>query len=211
MTAKPAIANILLATNMAGCIATGMLFAQPASAAIFRSVDANGTVTFSDQPPASERGVVAERIEINAPNTFVDNSPRLPYEPTAGEGEENEGYADLKITSPGNDELIRDNAGNVVVRTRLTPDLKAGHTLRLELNGTLAGARAESGALHLTNLPRGTHQLRLVIENDKGRRLFESDQTVFHLQRFSALLNPGRNQAQPKRRPQPQPRPRPRG
>ena len=93
--------------------------------------------------------------------------------------------------SPRNEESIRDNAGNVVIQTRIAPELASGHVARLELDGSMTGDPVESGQVLLANVPRGTHTARLVVENEKGRRIAESAESVFHLQRIS-LLSPAR-------------------
>jgi len=174
-----------------------LAMASPAFSAIFRTVDAQGNVTFTDQPPkASDTPVKSEEIKIATPNTFQDSTPyeRWDPEPEA----ENSGSTSytLSIVSPSNEESIRNNAGNVVIRTRINPELSEGHVARLELNGTLTGEAIDEGAIYLTNMPRGTHRARLVIESESGRRLAESVESVFHLQRIS-VFSPSRSPPPP--------------
>ena len=182
--------KLLIALMLSVCVCA------PSYGAIFRTVDADGNVTFTDQAPKtsdSDSRVVAEEIEVNNPNTFADEAPYQRWEGTVGDAsdsaEEGAPSYSLSIVSPGNDQTIRENSGSVVVRTRVDPGLVAGDKMRLELDGTLTGDSAQSGAFNLTNVPRGTHRARVVIENEKGRRVAESGESVFHLQRIS-LLSP---------------------
>gem|GEM_PF-4644183 len=65
---------------------------------------------------------------------------------------------------------------------------------RLELDGSLTGEPVESGQIFLANVARGTHSARLIVENENGRRIAESAESVFHLQRvsvFSPARTPG--------------------
>lgn len=174
-----------------------LLLPLSASAAIYRTVDAAGNITYTDQPPADaaeNTEDISGQIDVLPPNTFTDPTPLAPYEawiPDAqpGEAEDVVGYRSLKITSPTHDESLRDNAGNVVVRSQLAPKLQQGHALHLELDGTLQAEPAEGADVYLTNVPRGTHHIRMVVLNKAGKRVFESDKKVFHLQRISILQN----------------------
>ena len=188
--AQPLLSR-LGATVLTACLA--LMAASPTFGAIFRTVDAQGNVTFTDQPPkTNDTRVKSEEIKIANPNTFQDATPYERWDPAAEEGSETtaDDYT-LSIVSPRNEESIRDNAGNVVIQTRIAPELASGHVARLELDGSMTGDPVESGQVLLANVPRGTHTARLVVENEKGRRIAESAESVFHLQRIS-LLSPAR-------------------
>ena len=175
-------------TLVAVGLGLALLFSAPTHGAIFRTVDAQGNVTYTDQPPAAgAKRVKSEQISISTPNTFQDSTPYQGWDPETTEDDNNAASYSLSIVSPSNDQAIRDNSGNIVVRTRITPELAEGDKARLELNGTLTGDPVEGGSIYLTNLPRGTHRMRLIVESGKGRRIAESPESVFHLQRFSQL------------------------
>ena len=171
----------------------------PSYGEIFRTVDADGNVTFSDQAPPSRGGrVTAEKVEITTPNTFADQTPYQQFDnqslgSTGDDESENsdEPKYSVSIASPSNDQTIRENSGNVIVRARVTPELAKGNQLRLLLDGSLYGGPVQGGSISLPNVPRGTHKVRVVVENEKGRRIAESAESVFHLQRIS-LLSPAR-------------------
>lgn len=170
---------------LSGCLA---LTSQSAAAQIFRTVDAEGNVTYTDQAPnTQDRRVIAEKIEITPPNTFQDSTPYERWEGNETTAQEGEANYELSIVSPTYDQALRENSGNIVIRSQINPELQEGHVLRLELNGSLTGDPVEGGSIYLTNVSRGTHRARLVVENEKGRRIAESPESVFHLQRFSQL------------------------
>lgn len=181
-----------------------LLIALPAQAAIYRTVDAAGNITYTDQPPAGEVAAdtrtISEEIEVQAPNTFIDTTPPTPYEPWDPPAEDDViGYQSLVITAPPDDEAFRDNAGNVVIRSQLTPKLQEGDALHLEMNGTLRAEPADGADVYLTNVPRGTHRIRMVVLGSDGRRKIESDEQVFHLQRISILQRRPGNSSPPAR------------
>jgi len=167
----------------------------PTFGAIFRTVDAQGNITYTDQPPnARDTPVKSEQIEIATPNTFQDTTPYERWDPSAEEqgGDAQAVNYSLAIVSPSNDASIRNNAGNVAIQARITPELAEGHVARIELDGSMSGEEVVAGSVYLSNVSRGTHSARLVVESANGQRLAESPASVFHLQRIS-LLSPARN------------------
>jgi len=183
--------------SLLGLALVGLL-SLPVSAAIYRTVDAAGNVTYTDQPPpgqtAAKTGIVTEKIEIKTPNTFDKPQSEPAYEPWLPDIEEAAaGYQSLQITSPAHDESIRENAGNVVVSGDLKPGLKVGDALHLELDGTLNPEPADGFQLQLANIPRGTHRIRLVVLGSNGERKIESKEQIFHLQRYSVNFNRANN------------------
>ena len=182
--------------GMGLAISLALALSAPGYSEIFRTVDAEGNITYTDQPPTNtDRRVISETVDLPTPNTFEDTTPYERWDPeSASEDDNNETSYTLLIVTPGHDQTVRENAGNVVIRTRINPDLDEGHTARLELNGTLTGNPVEGGSIYLNNLPRGTHRARLVVENENGRRIAESGESVFHMQRFSQLSPAGQAQ-----------------
>ncbi len=171
----------------------------PVSAAIYRTVDAAGNVTYTDQPPpgatTTDTGIVTEQVEVKAPNTFDKPQPEAAYEPWLPDAEDatTVGYQSLQITSPSHDASIRENAGNVVVSGDLQPGLQSGDALHVELDGALDPNPVDGAQVQLTNVPRGTHRIRMVVLGSDGERKIESKEQVFHLQRYSVNFNRANN------------------
>ena len=172
-------------------IALGGLTAQAAT--IYKKVDADGNVVFTDVPPRAEEK--AETIDLGSPNSFT---PELETELLAAEaaptGEEDEaaeqGYSALQITSPVHDATIRDNAGNVTVTATTTPALAPGHALQLLMDGATVAGPSQSATFPLTNVDRGTHQLYAQVVDEDGTVVFTGELSVFHLMRYSRLNAP---------------------
>ena len=156
----------------------GMLLALSGTAEVYRSVDKDGNVVFTDQPSEG-----AEVIEIDELQTIKPPAAGK-FEYTPPPAKPRPKYSELSITSPAHDLAIRDNGGNVTVTIASTPNLRIGDVLYLYLDGKeieLGNATSKS----FTSLDRGTHQLRAVIKSSDGRILLSSKSVTFHLLRQS--------------------------
>ena len=70
----------------------------------------------------------------------LNSTPGLaPISDTSTQTAGKQGYSDFRIASPGNQEAIRDNAGNVNVDLKLTPSLRSGDKIALLLDGKSVG------------------------------------------------------------------------
>ena len=148
---------------------------------IYRTVDKAGNVIFTDVPSEG-----AEKIELKETTTIqsleVDTSVSAVPQTVKG----GISYTNVSISSPENDESIRDNAGNVKVTVNINPGLQDGDEVVLYLDGTET-MTGKMTTFNLENIDRGTHQLRVSIQNSDGRILISSTSTTFHLQRQSIL------------------------
>ena len=193
---------IHLAPLLAGAIAVLAMFAaDTAHSAIYRVVDADGNVTFTDKPPRDNRTPV-ERIDIDPGNSYRAAAlPRPTYEPepVSRRGNDAASLYQVAITSPANDTSLRDNAGNVTIGTYIVPALVPGHRAILELDGQRTAMEPDDDQILLSNIPRGTHNIRLLVIDQSGATLAESATQQFHLQRASLLLPPTPQPARPNR------------
>lgn len=166
------------------------------AATIYKKIDANGNVVFTDIPPRAEE--TAETIDLNSPNSFTPNDAELvdPAMLTADTDATEEAaaadyeYSALYVTSPTDDATLRDNAGNVTVTAQVEPGLAANHALRLVMDGTPVATGNQTGTFPLANVDRGTHQIQVQVVDEEGTVVFAGQPSVFHLMRYSAL-NPG--------------------
>jgi len=147
-------------------------------AEVYRSVDKNGNVVFTDQPsPDAELIEIDELQTIEAPSTGNFKYTPPPQKPKPN-------YSSVKITSPEHDLAIRDNSGNVTVTVATQPQLRAYDELVLILDGQeIVLGKATAKAFEA--LDRGSHQLRALIRDSSGRILQSSQSVTFHLLRHS--------------------------
>jgi hypothetical protein len=183
------------------------LFITSAQAGIYRSVDAEGNVVFTDEPSPG-----AEKIEIS-PSTVISSDQGITSgdEETddilklspEGESQTFEPEADaipsyqIRIIAPADDESIWVNNGNVSVSMIVEPQLDAerGDLIVLNLDGADVGPAQPTTTFQLNNLSRGTHTVSATVVDRSGSALTSSETVTFHLHRTSVLNKPAQKQA----------------
>ena len=161
----------------------------PASASeIYRHVDENGNVTFSDEPmdDDSEAMELKSLPEVNLPDPAERERGSTGSEPEDDQAEKQQGYQTLEITAPEHDSAFWRGDGLVVVRFRSQPSLRPGHRYALELDGQQI-KEGRSTTFTLENMNRGTHELVVHAVNANGETISSSDVTRFTLHRPSQL------------------------
>ncbi|NOQ94642.1 MAG: DUF4124 domain-containing protein [Methylophaga sp.] len=153
-------------------------------AQVYRSVDKNGNVVYTDV--ASD----------NAEEVIIDIAPSYsppPTVPLATEGkdteEENNGAMPLykvSITSPTQNESFQ-NPEAVSATVSIEPKLNGlrADKLLFKLDGRNVGKAQSSEAISLTNLERGSHILVVSVVNKAGKVLTRSKSILFHIHRAS--------------------------
>ncbi|VAW66072.1 hypothetical protein MNBD_GAMMA10-1221 [hydrothermal vent metagenome] len=165
---------------------TALLVSQihlsPAFAEMYKWVDADGNISYSDQPPYKG----AEQLE--AP--LISTTPAIKVPPkTAKPKEEDEDknatkYSYFKITSPENDATIRDNNGNfsIAMNSRPSLDVAAGHYISILIDGK-AVKKQSSTTASFSNIDRGTHKISAQIKNRANKVLRSASAVTLHLHR----------------------------
>ena len=156
-------------------------------AELYKSVDKDGEVTYSDVPPSED----AQKLETPQLNiTPAVKVPPKAEEPDEDiEEEKDTRYSNLSITDPENDATIRNNEGSFSVTVNSQPELntRQGHTFTLLLDGKSVHDKTQSGSFSLTNIDRGTHQIVAIIKNKQGKTLAKSKTTTVYIHRQSVL------------------------
>lgn len=147
--------------------------------AIYRTVDENGNVVFTDNPPNKGR---AEPVTVGPVNTMESRRSEEPGAARASQRDEDGPvYRALAITAPADGATVRLPQDNpVTVRVTSDPPRGADHRLVILDNGVpMEGARMD--------FPNpGSHQLQAVIEDADGRPLIRSQPVTFYVHRIRA-------------------------
>ena len=170
-----------LALIIALAVASSAAFGQ-----IYKTVDANGNVVFTDIAPVDRSGQPAPtEVSVSPMNTY--DPPAVPAtQSNASSAPTTPGYyAQLEVVSPAEDETIRDNAGNLQIEVAITPPLRADHRLLLVLDGTATEVEALNGVFELSNVDRGTHTAGARAVDRQGNVIIESNPTTFNLMRVA--------------------------
>ncbi len=168
------------------------IFASHAQARIYTCVDKDGSTVYSDTPP-TDACPNAEVVNIDAlpdlistkPVTVPNNTSRINSpEPEAVVGV----YQSLAITSPGADEILRNNEGKVQIAFQVSPALKArsGHQYVIFL-GDKEVYKGTQSSVVLENVDRGTYAVSAKVIARNGRIIISSESVRFTLHRFSRL------------------------
>ena len=169
-----------------------------AASKIYRTVDEDGNVIFTDIPPRGDEMAKTRTVELDSFNSYQPQGTitlRSPdgREPWIVEDETETddpsvevNYQFLGITSPTNDATIRDNAGNLRIAAKISPELQPGHRLRLLLDGS-PQQTSRNPDFYLSNVDRGTHQLSVEVLDERGTVLITSPTSVVHMMRYTIL------------------------
>ena len=168
--------------TIAVCLATILPFGGSALAQqIYKTVDRDGNVVFTDVPPAPSQQ--AETVNVAPPNTFTAPAVESSTD-SAEESGDATYYRYLEITSPGDEESIRDNAGNVTITAAIEPRLRRSHRMVLVMDENQTEMTAEGGEFELSNVDRGTHSVSVRVLDRAGVVQAESEPRTFHLLRY---------------------------
>jgi len=150
-------------------------------AQVYKSVDENGRLIFSDTPPAD--GSSIEKIQVNAPNSLA--RPRQVERP-APVFQHQKIEVGVDIISPVHDTTIAIGfSGNFSVTATVNPPLANGNSAQLLIDGAAIGPTQAHTSWALSNIFRGSHILTVVIANTAGSKLAESPPLTVHVMRAS--------------------------
>ena len=132
---------------------------------IYREVNDKGVPTFSDHAmPGSEP------ITLRKPSIFTDTT----YQQSQLKRRSDDSLTPMKIdysllvTSPLDDSVVRDNAGNLNLTISISPSVQSGHSAELLMDGTKIRNVHGNGIIALTNVDRGTHAFNIRIIDKEG-------------------------------------------
>lgn len=156
-----------------------LVLASPLAAQVYKWVDGDGNIIYSDTPHPGAEEIPASEVQ----------TIKLPPLPKAGKTPAAKPkaipYKSLAITSPSDGETLRDNPGQVTVTISLSPPLQArfGHKLELQVDGRPFGQPGTATQFQLQNLDRGTHSLLAEVLDKEGQVFASSKSVVFYLHR----------------------------
>ena len=179
-----------------------------ASQDIYRWVDKDGVVHFSDQPGA-DNAVLIQTLEPNTMDPAESSSAAAASSGSSEDEpppEEVSPYQSLSIVSPTPDQVFFGGDTVVTASAELDGTLRPDHSVVFFLNGNRHEATGLS--VDFSDLERGSYFLRASVLDQAGRPVISSQQTSFHV-RQPSINSPQSPQARPPPRPTPTPTPRP--
>jgi hypothetical protein len=189
--------GLIMKARMAAILALAcILWTSPATAQIYKVVDAEGNITFTDQAPADgsppmklpELSIIATDVQQETPATEGDAEAAgtpAPVAPTPRELRRM--YRDFHITRPLQEETFWGTANTVVVQWGSSTPLQADMQVRVFINGT-AQAVTQEGMLALT-LDRGTHTVYAQLLDARGKTVITTTTVTFFIKQHSIGMN----------------------
>lgn len=161
-----------------------------AAAAVYKWVDPDGKVVYSDQPRPGAKEVDLPKFPppppapvkpAQADKPAPDKKAATTSEPAFP------GYKKAVLVKPENDATVRENDGVVDVALELEPvwDPKLGHKIAVSLNGKNLAETYTTPQFQLQDIDRGSHSLQVTVTDAKDVALTTSNSVTFHMRRQS--------------------------
>ena len=170
-----------------------LLYCPVVTAEIYKWVDKEGVVNFSDQKPQGvaiitappqllKRKLVTGKFPVN---DIVDGLSYPVAQPASAKQNiavpVKRAYTLLSILEPEDHGTVHDNNGAIEIMLNLKPYLIAGDRFQVLLDGKPYGQPQTDRQLKLTGIDRGTHILGIEVQDKEGKTLISSPGIRFFL------------------------------
>jgi hypothetical protein len=153
------------------------------AAVIYRWVDADGIVHYSDQQQPG-----AERIVTSAPNTAAagprsaSSASQLTRRAPGG----SINYSEFSIASPAPDQTFFGN-DPVAIHLNLNPGLQPGHSIAWHMNGKQLDDQRDAISFTVGQLERGTYSVMATITDQQTGESANSNSVTFFVRQTTSL------------------------
>lgn len=161
------------------------MLTAPVAAQVYRWVDENGKVHYSDTPPPSEDASKAELPDLPvvqsppAPTIIMPNKPQpQPAGPV---------YPALKVVSPAPEETVWANDGLLKITVIADPPLQQQHAFVYRLDGEIRQGPTAQYSVTLTEVFRGEHTVTVDVVNAAGDVIQSSAPVIVYVRHHSIL------------------------
>lgn len=149
---------------------------------IYKSIDENGNVVFSDQPPTPE----SEPIVLPEPN-IITSVPVTPSVPRNIDSQSNPDI-EIQILSPSNDETFWGTALTFDATFSVLPEMSDSMSIVIYIDGQRKTV-TNSTTITLSDIDRGTHTIRAELLDRRENVLAETESRTFYMKQFSRNFN----------------------
>ncbi|HET9680217.1 MAG TPA: DUF4124 domain-containing protein [Gammaproteobacteria bacterium] len=161
------------------------LLATPLAAQVYRWVDENGKVHYTDSPPPSE-----DAKEAKLPDLPVVQSPPAPtiIRPDKPEPEPaGPVYPVLKIVSPAPEETVWADDGLLEITVIADPTLRKNHAFVYRLDGNIRFGPTHQYSVTLNEVYRGAHTVSVDVVNSLGEVIQASEPVTVYVKHHTIL------------------------
>jgi hypothetical protein len=174
---------------------------SPLTAQVYKTVDEDGNVTYTDQPPKDgSKPIELRPISIIEAPTY-ETAPRA--DEAAAEGEDGKkmslkylrkNYQDFAIVSPRPEESVWHPDGPVAVAWNARYQLQIGMKVTVYMDGNKQVTTTDQ-IIPISDLDRGEHTVTAELTDSRNRKIATAQPVTFFIQR------PGLNTNRPRPRP----------
>lgn len=146
-----------------------------AAAGVYRWVDPDGRIQYSDRPVSG-----AERVGIQLDRSVESAEAQVPTEEG---GLELGTYDSFEILAPEPNQTLRDAEGKVDLSLLIEPPLAPDHRLQILVDGQPVTGDAQGAQIQLLGLAFGSHRIQARIKDDLDETVATSTAIDFHLRK----------------------------
>lgn len=162
----------------------GPTLAEAAKVGIYKSLDADGNIVYSDTP-----SVGAEKI-TPPPISTIESGPGLKPSQITTEDETGKPptrYTRFSILQPKNDDTLWDSQGSIPLSMKLEPGLDTGngHSVWVYIDGKPVVKKSASLVQPISGIDRGTHKVSAEIRDGSGRVLKRTKTISVHVKKHA--------------------------
>jgi Domain of unknown function (DUF4124) len=162
----------------------GLLGAAAAVADVWRWVDEEGIVHFSDTPREG-----AEQVDVSESRRQTGTRLYLPP-PQSGDEQLADSqaafrYESLSVAAPGAEETLWNIEGTLNVSLALTPGLQPGHRVRVYFDGE--PRMVNSTSFTIDEVYRGVHNIQAEVLDATGKLMIRSQPNRFYVQQNTVI------------------------
>jgi hypothetical protein len=174
-----------------------LLCAGPLAAEIYKTVDENGNVVYTDQPPGGD----AEPLTLPGLSVIATVRPEPKEEPEVEEDDQQDvtsirdlrrGYRDFSIVNPAAEQTIWGANNEVTIAWDTRYRLQRGMTVTLFLDGSAREPTTDQ-TVTLSRLDRGAHTVYAELIDARNRKIATTEPVTFYIQQHSVITGANRS------------------
>ncbi|MGB6604348.1 MAG: DUF4124 domain-containing protein [Steroidobacteraceae bacterium] len=172
--------TLMTVASLAGAVAA-------ASTTVYKWVDEDGVVHYSDQPHPNAQKLQVEGVQTYKPTDLPFTGGGIP--PAAVPPAADTGYKGCSIQQPAPDQTL-ENADQVTVSVSTDPGTHPGDQIFATLDGAPVNNGAATGnSFSLSSLDRGEHTLAAQVRDRTGQVLCQTPSVTFYV-RMPSVTSP---------------------
>jgi len=159
-------------------LATLILLSFSSHAGLYKGLDDEGNVVYSDTPFKNAE-------VITPPAITIMDAPKIKPKPIVADNEEKVAetkYTHFNISSPKNDQTIwNEDQLTVVLQIKPALNIELGHRTWLIMDGKALVKKSRSLSLLIGRADRGAHTLQAQVRNKKGEVIKRTKSITVHI------------------------------